>query len=851
MREIFDVWRKPRLLVLASYTAAVYAAVLIPFKYGLPLVPGATEIRPGVAVLLLCGYLFGPAAAWGGAFGNLIGDFFGGTLGVGSIFGFVGNFLLAYLPWRAWEIMRGGSHVPKVQWRWWLRYLVAALLGATACAVFIAWGLDLAVNLPFFVLGDIIFFNNTLMFVVLAPLLLALLAPRMQAWGFTYRQIEPARRHPGPLSMLGLALTIFSTALLMVGGNLLSHPAWMEVTAKWFSLPESDINLRPAFLSPLIVILLAGTVLMALGEEKAEAEETAATTGGGEAPSTVRGVKMSGVRFKYEGAERYAVDGVDLEVGEGEFVVIMGKTGAGKTTLARCITGAAPHFYPGEYSGSVAVENCNPSETGPAANAHCVSMVFEDFESQLFSTNATLEVAFGPENLGMKPDDIRKTVDSSFGDVGLEIFRDRDPSSLSGGEKQRLSTAAVLAMNPPVIILDEPTTDLDPVGKSELFAVMRRLRERSKTVILIEHEALAAEMADRVVIMDSGSITESGPSVTMLGRVELLEESGVRPHDSAKLFKALDDEGEPPLDTESASEKLTGRGWKVNESKYAKLLEKESGRATAYGEEILRLEKLGHTYPAGNRALEGISLGIGKGEFLALLGHNGSGKTTLAKHLNGLLNPTLGQVYLAGEPVAGQPLNAVARRVGYVFQNPDHQIFSATVRDEVSFAPTNFGLSEAEIEKRVADALEATGLTGYEERDPFHLTKGERQRVAVAGVLAGAPEVIILDEPTTGLDLKEQRSIMELLKRLNGEGHTIIIITHTVWVAAEYAHRTVLMSGGSVLSDGPTRRVMGLKEPLDAARVRPPQVTDIGLRAFGKVFLSVEEMAECLEVGSS
>jgi len=850
MREILDVWRKPRLLVLASYTAAVYAAVLIPFKYGLPLVPGATEIRPGVAVLLLCGLLFGPAAAWGGAFGNLIGDFFGGTLGVGSIFGFVGNFLLAYLPWRAWEIMRGGSPAPKARWRWWLKYMVASLLGAGACAAFIAWGLDLAVRLPFFVLGDIIFFNNALMFLVLAPLLLGLLVPRMQAWGFTYRQLEPEKSRPGPLSVAGLALTIFSTALLMAGGNLLSHPGWMEAAAEWFSLPGWVSKYPPAALFPLIVVLLAGTVLMALGGEKAPAQEAISDEKKVYA-TPVRGVRAERLRFRYAASERYALNGVDLEAGEGELVVIMGKTGAGKTTLARCITGAAPHFYPGEFSGSVAVGDCRPSGSGPAENAHCVGMVFEDFESQLFSTNATLELAFGPENLGMNPRRIRRMVDSSFEVVGLGDFKERDPASLSGGEKQRLATAAVLAMNPPVIILDEPTTDLDPVGKQELFGVMRKLRERGKTVILIEHEASAAEMADRVMIMEGGSIVENGPPVRMLQKAELLEDAGVRPPDSARLFGALFDEQAPMPDVESAAARLAERGWKLNEDRYLGVVKKETARAAKYGDEILRVENLEHTYPAGSRALRGVSLGIKRGEFVALLGHNGSGKTTLAKHLNGLLKPTYGRVYLEGEPVSGRPLNSVARRVGYVFQNPDHQIFSATVRDEVSFAPTNFGFSEAEVEGRVADALEATGLTGYEDLDPFHLTRGERQRVAVAGVLAGAPDVIVLDEPTTGLDLKEQRSIMELLRRLNEEGHTIIIITHTVWVAAEYAHRTVLMSAGSVLADDSTRVVMGLEEPLEKARVRPPQITEIGLRAFGKVFLSVEEMVECLEAGRS
>lgn len=844
MRDILDVWKKPRQLVLASYTAAIYAAVLIPFKYGLPLVPGFTEIRPGVTVLFLCSFLFGPAAAWGGAFGNLIGDFFGGTLGASSVFGFVGNFFLGYFPYRAWELMKGGRPVPSASPLWWIKYVLSLALASGACAGTIAWGLDWLFKLPFIILGDIIFINNMIMAILLTPLLLGLIVPRMEAWGYTYSQMEPDRAEPGIVARVGLTTAFASTGLLMLAGNVLARASWTNAFARWLSPPSWIVESRSAVLAPLILLLVVGTVFASFGKavrkkkEEIDTEEKYENDDGG-------GIVIDNLCFSYVGHTTKALDGVSLEINPGEFTVIMGRTGAGKTTLARCITGAVPHFYPGDLDGIIRVVGCDPANDGPALNAHAVGMVFEDFESQLFSTNVDLETAFGPENLGMSQKDITDSIASSLSEVGLEGYGDRDPSELSGGEKQRLAIAATLSMKSPILILDEPTTDLDPMGREELFNVLDGLKKSDRTVIVIEHEADVAKRADRVVLMKDGQIDATREVGDMPTSPDLLEDHGVRAGDSIKLLDALDMKN-GASDVEAVANALA-ETCSVDSEKYENLISGPKKLAESYGDELIRIEGLRYSYRAGHEALKGVDLTVRKGEFLALLGHNGSGKTTLAKHLNGLLKPSAGSVTLEGESVSGMRLSEVAGRVGYVFQNPDHQIFSTTVAEEVAFAPTNFGLSRDEIERRVADALEATGLVGRERTDPFHMTKGERQRVAVAGVLAGAPEVIILDEPTTGLDLDEQRSVMELLKKLNEEGHTVIIITHTVWVAAEYAHRTVLMADGKVLTDGSTREVFGMEEPLEKARVVRPQATSIGLKAFGKVFVSVEELLSCVK----
>jgi energy-coupling factor transport system ATP-binding protein len=265
------------------------------------------------------------------------------------------------------------------------------------------------------------------------------------------------------------------------------------------------------------------------------------------------------------------------------------------------------------------------------------------------------------------------------------------------------------------------------------------------------------------------------------------------------------------------------------------------------GSPFLEAERLGYTYPAYQvEALRGIDLHIREGEFIAILGQNGSGKTTLAKHFNGLLKPTTGRMLIQGKSTSEYTHRELARRVGYVFQNPDHQIFSKTVKEEVGFGLKMLGEDPKTIEKRVAEALEVVGLHGYEEKVPFTLTKGERQRVAVASVLAAQPQVIILDEPTTGLDYGHQRNMMEMLKSLNRAGHTVIIITHSMWVAAEYTKRTIVLKDGSILSDGPTRLVFANETLLAGASLRPSLLVQLS-NWVGTQGLTVEQLVQELK----
>jgi energy-coupling factor transport system ATP-binding protein len=561
-------------------------------------------------------------------------------------------------------------------------------------------------------------------------------------------------------------------------------------------------------------------------------------------------ISIRDLGYHYRGQEKPALDGVDLEIAEGEFVVVMGPSGAGKSTLCTALNGLIPHFFRGRMEGEVLVRGRSTREGRVGEFAREVGLVFQDFEAQLFSTNVALEVAFGPENFSVAREEMVRRVEDVLGQVRLEGFEGRQPATLSGGQKQRLAIASVLAIQPRVLCLDEPTTDLDPIGKLGVFEIARELKEHDDvTLIVVEHETEETLEADRIVLLRDGRIVADRPAREMLRDVELLEQSRVQPLQITRFFHEMGLQREQlPLTLDDGIREFKHQGWRVSAERHRKLVEVDGSREEGYGETLIEVQGLTHRYPNGVVALEGADLAVRRGEFLAVLGQNGSGKTTLVKHFNGLLEPTEGSVRVEGEETRERGIRNLGQTVGYVFQNPDHQIFSDTVSDEVAFGPKIRGLGEADIEERVSEALAAVGLEGYEGEDPFGLTKGERQQVAVASVLAVRPEVLILDEPTTGLDYAEQRSMMDLVMRLNEAGSTIIVVTHTMWVVAEYAHRAAVVRDGRIVLSGSVREVFAEEEKLRDASLRPPHVVSLG-NALGHTVLSVEELQRVTETG--
>lgn len=558
-------------------------------------------------------------------------------------------------------------------------------------------------------------------------------------------------------------------------------------------------------------------------------------------------IKLQNLYFRYRGQREPALDDVSFNVESGDFLVIMGHSEAGKSTLAASMNGLVPHFHRGKFEGDVVVLGENTRDRLVAQLSEQLGMVFQDFEAQLFSTNVELEVAFGPENFAVPREEIARRIDENLELVGLDGLRERAPSTLSGGQKQKLAIASVLAMQTPILVMDEPTTDLDPISKQGVFEIAQQLRERGDlTLIVVEHETEEALHADRILLLKDGKILRLGLASEMLREVELMQETGVMPLGVPLFFKRMG-ASYLPLTIEEGLTSFKENGWRISEARYTDLAARDAARQDTRGSVLIHCEGLEHTYPSGVEALKGVDLDIYQGEIVGIVGQNGSGKTTLVKHFNGLLMPTGGQIEVEEVPTAEQGVFNLGKKVGYVFQNPDHQIFSETVFDEVSYSLRLREMDDEAIKARVEEALEAVGLSGMEEADPFSMTKSGRQRVAVASVLAIKPDVLILDEPTTGLDYREQRSMMELVRAMNERGSTIIFVTHHMWVVAEYAQQVFVVKDGQILLEGTTREVFAQEEVLRDAHLRPPQLVSLSNR-LGKTLLDVDEFVECTMV---
>jgi len=557
-------------------------------------------------------------------------------------------------------------------------------------------------------------------------------------------------------------------------------------------------------------------------------------------------VEAHGLSVKYQGEGRLALENVDFGLARGKAIAIMGHTGAGKSTFLKCLNGLIPNFQRAEITGSLSVFGLCPSEHGVAELAGKVGIVFQEFENQLFCTNVEQEVAFGPENLGVDPDEIRRRVTECLEVVGLSGFEDREPASLSGGEKQRLAIASVLAMHPDLLLLDETTTDLDPEGRAAVYRVVSQLRILGATVVMIEHEVESLVDFDGIALMQHGRLGSSLSPGQLCGQPDVLSRSGIRPHQVAEACQALGTD-ELMLGVDDAY-KTISHSFVPNHARYEELLKAEREDVMRRRLPLIEVQSLSHSYEKGRFAVQDISLSIGRGDFVALVGRNGSGKTTFVKHLNALLKPTAGKVLLRGKNVSRMRISEVARDVGFVFQNPDNQVFCETIEQEVRFGPENLGYSEKQIERLVTSAIETVDLAAKKSSDPFCLTKGERQRTAIASTLACDPEILILDEPTTGLDYFQERKVMSMLSSLNSQGKTVIFITHSLHLVPEYARRVIAFVKGGIVYDGPVRAFFEPqnRELLAQAGLVPPKIVELSHR-FGMTALSVSEFVSLFD----
>ncbi len=526
-----------------------------------------------------------------------------------------------------------------------------------------------------------------------------------------------------------------------------------------------------------------------------------------------------------------ALRGVSLRVARGEMVAVLGATGAGKSTLLKCANRLVPTLRRAEVSGVLRVLGRPVAGLAVHDLADRVGFVFQDFEAQLFSTSVEEEVLFGLEQLGVDPGRMEARIRSALAAVGLTGFERRDPTTLSGGEKQRLAIAAVLALAPELWLLDEPSTDLDPAGRQELFALLGRLREGRGTLVVVEHDAEAMAGADRWVVLDRGKIALAGRPQELIERTDDLAALGVRPPDLAVACCRLG-VAAWPLEVDRVAERLGALGRRPRPV--------PSAGVESAGEVLVEARGLRFAYEDQARpALDGVDFALRRGEFVALVGANGSGKSTLARRIAGLIDGGSGEVRWRGRPLGALSAVERAAAIGYVFQNPDEQIFAATVGEEIAFGPRQMGCTADEVSARVRATIDAVGLGGLEECDPFLLGKGERQKVAVASILALRPAVLILDEPTTGLDFAEQRGLMDVFEGLHAAGQTVVMITHVPWMVGSYARRSVLLRDGQVRFDGAVAELFADEALCREAEFVPPEIARLGNR-LGVVALDVD-----------
>ncbi len=481
--------------------------------------------------------------------------------------------------------------------------------------------------------------------------------------------------------------------------------------------------------------------------------------------SNISAVKFENFSYTYPTGSHPALTEIDLEIKKGECILVNGTTGAGKTTFCLAAAGILAHEYEGSSTGTISIfgkdvrDYQNMGEIGKK-----MGVVFDDADAQLIFTTVEEEVLSGLENRGLSSSDVKDRLEKILKLTDIEKIRYRPPHTLSGGQKQRVALAATLASGTDCIILDEATAELDTHATGVIISILKKLKAEKKTIIVVEQKPREmAEITDRVVMIEKGHI--SG----IVGSKEFFENY----HD--------DDE---PVDTED-----------TNSSADATEVSEYDRRETA-----IKIIDLVHQY-GENRGIDGLSLEIKHGELIAVIGENGSGKTTLSKHLNGLLKPTSGDVVVAGMNTKECTVTELANHAGLVFQNPDTMLFEETVEKEILFGLKNIGKKEEECDELIDGILAKVGLSDKRKVFPRSMSRGERQRLAIACVTAMRPEIIILDEPTTGLDPIEAKRIMSILTKLSRQGHTVIMVSHDMKIVRNYAERIIKMADGKIVED--------------------------------------------------
>ena len=580
-------------------------------------------------------------------------------------------------------------------------------------------------------------------------------------------------------------------------------------------------------------------------------------------------IDCRGVSFSYDGVTP-ALDGIDLNIEDGEFFCILGGNGSGKSTFAKHLNAL---LQPD--AGTVRINGMDASDPELVYDIRSTAgMVFQNPDDQIVATLVEDDVAFGPENLGVPSAQIAQRVREALKGVGLVGFERHETHALSGGQKQRVALAGVLAMEPRVLILDEASSMLDPRGRKGLMKVCRALHDRGMTIVMITHFMEEAAEADRVAVFRAGRVAMLGAPEEILTRADELAQLNLDMPASCCLGRALRAKGVPvcaqvreadmvaeiaQVYAERSGADVAGRP----SASDSRVLDHASSAADGMvaSEPVIEISHLSHSWSLSARerrrwrkrsttvgasgkqalwgndpnspwALRDVSLTVRRGEFLGLAGHTGSGKSTLVQHLNGLIRPQEGSVCALGLDLSSKKgAAAVKAKVGVVFQYPERQLFAETVAQDVAFGPRNLGLPQDEVVRRVATSLARVGLdlAAIGDKSPFELSGGQQRRVAFAGVLAMEPEVLVLDEPMAGLDPAARRDFLELIDRLHREGLTVVMVSHSMDDLANCCDRIVVMNEGAVFADGTPAQVFAHANELKSIGLGVPAAQRMAL----------------------
>ena len=554
-------------------------------------------------------------------------------------------------------------------------------------------------------------------------------------------------------------------------------------------------------------------------------------------------IEVKGLKYKYPHTSKLVLNGIDFEADKGQFIGIIGENQAGKSTLCQAFAGLVPTMFRGAYGGKVIIDGVEASKVPIAVLCQKVGLVFQNPFNQLSGAKDTVfeEIAFGLQNLGIPREEIGKRVDKALKLLDIIKYKDRNPFDLSGGQIQRVAIASILAMEPEVLVLDEPTSQLDPQGSEDVFLVVEKLAKTGITIIMVEQkmEKLAA-YCDKILLLHRGSQVAYDVPERIFSRDDL-RDLGVEPPVYTQVSKALSvyrKEGDDLLYP------VTLKQIQDHKDQFPVTISKTGIERTPdkLGLDIFTIKDLGFHYIPGAPVIENLSLSLDIRP-TAVIGQNGAGKTTLVKLLKGLLKPKAGTVLLEGEDISGRTVAQLAKKVGYVFQNPDDQIFKNQVLEEVMVGPLNIGMTRKEGEQRAREALEMVGLLHAEKENPYDLDLSERKMVAIASVVAMDPKVLILDEPTIAQDARGREVLGQLIRTMTERGKFVLAILHDMDFVARYFERVIVMAGGKVISDGSGEKIFYEKDTLTKARLEPPHITRLcEILGYEGRFLTTEDI---------